>query len=156
MTDLHALTGHAVDFKASWHGFWTGQIGVWILTNGLRIVMLVLGAMLATFGGFVGARLEAQISRSERQRDAAPLPLAYRYRKYDLEDGLSLVVRAEMDGLLKGMEGDKTVSIRALLETDPKANGTEWRQKLDSQRGSVLATEVRNNGNKRWSMSSVQ
>ncbi|BBZ66423.1 mechanosensitive ion channel protein MscS [Mycolicibacterium insubricum] len=70
MTDLHALTGHAVDFKASWHGFWTGQIGVWILTNGLRIVMLVLGAMLAArlinwTAGWISRRIDAGFRESD-------------------------------------------------------------------------------------------
>lgn len=30
-----------------WHGFWRGEIGDWIITRGLRIVLLVIGAMLA-------------------------------------------------------------------------------------------------------------
>lgn len=31
-----------------WHGFWHGEIGVWILDKGLRITLLVLGAVLAS------------------------------------------------------------------------------------------------------------
>lgn len=30
-----------------WHNFWHGEIGEWILTKGLRITLLVLGALLA-------------------------------------------------------------------------------------------------------------
>ena len=29
-----------------WHDFWRGSIGEWIITRGLRIVMLVIAAML--------------------------------------------------------------------------------------------------------------
>jgi len=31
-----------------WHGFWHGEIGVWILDKGLRITLLLLGAVLAS------------------------------------------------------------------------------------------------------------
>ena len=38
------------------------------------------------------------------------------------------------------------LTIKALNEWDSKvANGVEWRQKLDMQRGAVLANELRNN-----------
>src|ERR1700709_1037443 len=30
-----------------WHDFWHGEIGQWIITRGLRIIMLVIVAMLA-------------------------------------------------------------------------------------------------------------
>lgn len=48
------------------------------------------------------------------------------------------------------------ISIRALNEFDSKSAGAggapEWRQKIDSQRGAIMATEIKNNGNKlaRW------
>lgn len=36
-------------------------------------------------------------------------------------------------------------------------NGVDWRQKLDSQRGAVLATELKNNSNKlaRWTCCAI-
>ncbi|MGO9928490.1 MAG: mechanosensitive ion channel family protein, partial [Mycobacterium sp.] len=30
-----------------WHDFWRGEIGEWIVTRGLRIVMLLIAAVLA-------------------------------------------------------------------------------------------------------------
>ncbi|HYX99282.1 MAG TPA: mechanosensitive ion channel family protein [Mycobacterium sp.] len=30
-----------------WHDFWHGEIGVWIITRGLRVIMLVIAAILA-------------------------------------------------------------------------------------------------------------
>lgn len=47
------------------------------------------------------------------------------------------------------------LSIKALNEWDSKlANGVEWRQKLDTQRGAVLANELRNNSCKlaKWTV----
>ena len=43
----------------------------------------------------------------------------------------------------------------ALNETDSKlSGGIDWRQKLESQRGAVLATELKNNSNKlaKWTV----
>lgn len=37
----------ALSLAPGWHSFWHGEIGVWIIGKGLRIVLLVLGAMLA-------------------------------------------------------------------------------------------------------------
>lgn len=40
------------------------------------------------------------------------------------------------------------LTLNALNEFDPKYSGVDWRQKLETQRGAVLATELKNNGNK--------
>jgi moderate conductance mechanosensitive channel len=37
----------AIEFAQRWHDFWRGGIGEWIITRGLRIVMLVIVAILA-------------------------------------------------------------------------------------------------------------
>ena len=53
------------------------------------------------------------------------------------------------------------VTIRALNEFDPRAQGAggapDWRSKLDSQRGAVVATEMKNNSCKlaKWTVQSV-
>ena len=80
------------------------------------------------------------------------VPVGYRYRKWDLGDGISLVARTEIDSVLKYQGQDAFVGVHALNEFDPKVSGVDWRQKLDSQRGAVLATELKNNGSKlsRW------
>ena len=30
-----------------WHDFWRGEIGQWVITRGLHVVMLLIGAVLA-------------------------------------------------------------------------------------------------------------
>lgn len=82
----------------------------------------------------------------------------YRYRKFDLstpDSPVELVVRAELDAVLpaatKG-QPRQYITIKTLNEFDNRAAGAggapDWRSKLDSQRGAVVATEMKNNGAK--------
>jgi len=75
-------------------------------------------------------------------------PIGYRYRKWDLGDGNILVCRCELNGVLEEYGKTKYLSIRALNEYDPKVTGIDWRQSLTTQRGVVLATELKNNSHK--------
>ncbi|KAI0217247.1 hypothetical protein L0F63_002875 [Massospora cicadina] len=75
---------------------------------------------------------------------------AYRYRLFPLTDTINMVVRTEIDAIQKGLDGsDSYILVRALNEFDFKAPGSggalDWRTKLDSQRGAVVATEMKNN-----------
>eukprot|EP00884_Botryococcus_braunii_P013268 jgi/Botrbrau1/21942/Bobra.0249s0065.1 len=74
--------------------------------------------------------------------------VAYRYRKFNIAEGTDLVVRCEIDGVINYKGQDQLLSIKALNEFDPKTTGVDWRQKLETQRGAVLATELKNNANK--------
>lgn len=50
------------------------------------------------------------------------------------------------------------MNLQALNEWDSRScNGVDWRRKLDSQRGAVLATELKNNSSKlaKWTMSAL-
>uniref|UniRef100_A0A665TG67 Eukaryotic translation initiation factor 3 subunit 7 n=1 Tax=Echeneis naucrates TaxID=173247 RepID=A0A665TG67_ECHNA len=80
--------------------------------------------------------------------------VAYRYRHWKLGDDIDLIVRCEHDGVMTGANGEVSfVNIKTLNEWDSRyCNGVDWRQKLDSQRGAVLATELKNNSYKlaRW------
>merc|ERR1712048_877561 len=78
---------------------------------------------------------------------------AYRYKKITLpgnskatdefEQGpVSMLVRTEVN--CKGDEPDDYISRKALNEFDIKANNS-WRTTLESQRGAILANEVKNN-----------
>lgn len=93
--------------------------------------------------------------------EGTPAVVAYRYRKWDLGDGMVVVARCELDGAYKptGDEEPEPISIRALNEYfDPNARrSTDWRGKLDTQRAAVLATEVKNNAAKlaRWTAEAV-
>ncbi|KAI9503121.1 hypothetical protein GGI25_001951 [Coemansia spiralis] len=105
---------------------------------------------------------------------------AYRYRVFDLsadaassdnegeEDAASesercfMAVRTEIDGFAPSAgQTQKQLFIRALTQHDISAVGggsaLDWRAKLDSQRGAVIATEMKNNGTKlaRWAFQAI-
>lgn len=93
---------------------------------------------------------------------------SYRYRRFDLSveadsEPLHLVVRTELDAVVKNnISGeDQFLVIKALNEFDNKAQGAggalDWRSKLSSQRGAVVATEMKNNSCKlaRWTTQSI-
>ncbi|CEL04494.1 Putative Eukaryotic translation initiation factor 3 subunit D [Aspergillus calidoustus] len=98
-------------------------------------------------------------------------PLAskgYKYRRFDLslesdEEPLDLIVRTEVDALVKNpVNGeDQQLIVKALNEFDSKAQGSggslDWRSKLYSQRGAVVATEMKNNSCKlaRWTTQAI-
>ncbi|KAJ2819166.1 hypothetical protein IWW50_005556, partial [Coemansia erecta] len=68
-------------------------------------------------------------------------------------DQCLVAVRTEVSGLLPaGANAHKQLFIRALTQHDIAAVGAgdalDWRQKLDSQRGAVIATEMKNNASK--------
>ncbi|MDH6242659.1 mechanosensitive ion channel family protein [Mycobacterium sp. OTB74] len=55
----------------SWHSFWRGSIGEWIITRGLRIVMLVIAAMLiARFVNWGAHRITSRIDERFQESDA--------------------------------------------------------------------------------------
>ncbi|GJJ07209.1 hypothetical protein Clacol_001409 [Clathrus columnatus] len=96
-------------------------------------------------------------------------PLAscgYRYRVFDLsvteEEEIKLALRTEVDAFVPATGTAKELlTIRTLNEFDPRAPGAggapDWRSKLDSQRGAVVATEMKNNSFKlaRWAVQSI-
>ncbi|KIO32786.1 hypothetical protein M407DRAFT_13823 [Tulasnella calospora MUT 4182] len=87
-------------------------------------------------------------------------PLAscgYRYRIFDLgideDDDFTIAVRTQVEAFLPAATPKgpaQLVTLRSLNEFDSKAPGSggapEWRAKLDTQRGAVVATEMKNNG----------
>lgn len=95
-----------------------------------------------------------------------PASVAYRYRKFKLDDKSTLVCRTELHGLVKKTQymtafalneytplpsaGDKAAGA-------PNRNVISWRDKIDSQRGAVLATELKNNSFKlaKWTAQSL-
>ncbi|KZS97794.1 translation initiation factor eIF-3, subunit D [Sistotremastrum niveocremeum HHB9708] len=97
-------------------------------------------------------------------------PLAscgYRYRLFDLslneDEDIKIVVRTEVDAYQPSTgKGDNgLMTIRTLNEFDSRAPGAggapDWRSKLDSQRGAVVATEMKNNSCKlaKWAAQSI-
>lgn len=91
---------------------------------------------------------------------------AYKYRRFDLslndEEPVFLIVRTELDAVMKSPSGeDLFLTVKALNEFDDRAQGSggalNWRTKLSSQRGAVVATEMKNNSCKlaRWTAQSI-
>lgn len=93
---------------------------------------------------------------------------AYKYRRFDLslekdEEPLHLIVRTELDAIVKNhISGeDQFLTLKALNEFDHKAQGAggalDWRSKLTSQRGAIVATEMKNNSCKlaRWTTQAI-
>mmetsp|Transcript_38756 Transcript_38756/g.74267 ORF Transcript_38756/g.74267 Transcript_38756/m.74267 type:complete len:544 (-) Transcript_38756:266-1897(-) len=84
-------------------------------------------------------------------------PVAYRYRKWKLGEEMSLVARCELQCALEYKGSQMLCTVKALNEFDPKVTGIDWRQKLENQRGAVIATELKNNANKlaKWTVQSL-
>ncbi|KAM0751791.1 translation initiation factor eIF-3, subunit D [Meredithblackwellia eburnea MCA 4105] len=98
-------------------------------------------------------------------------PLAscgYRYRKFDLSvhenEDVQIILRTEVDSFVKAAntsDEDTYITVKTLNEFDSRAQGSggapDWRSKLDSQRGAVVATEMKNNSSKlaRWAVQSI-
>jgi translation initiation factor 3 subunit D len=119
------------------------------------------------------------IESPEQMIPAAVSSGAERYRKWEMDD-VNLVLRTRVHACMQtknlvpapipdvdmescGDDLNETglVNIYALNEFDHRAPGSggsfEWRKKLDSQRGAVIATEMKNNAVKlaRWTIESL-
>ncbi|KAI6195853.1 Eukaryotic translation initiation factor 3 subunit D [Aphelenchoides besseyi] len=94
----------------------------------------------------------------------------YRYRKWNLGEMTSgdkkvplvVVARTELDGALVPPSGNtkdaQKLTIKAFNEWDSSlSGGVQWRTKLDVQKASVLATEMKNNGSKlsKWTLQAI-
>ncbi|KAG5184183.1 eukaryotic initiation factor 3 d subunit [Tribonema minus] len=87
-----------------------------------------------------------------------PSSVAYRYRRFSLGPELNIVARCELHGIVQKRGEQQYMTAYALNEWDSKlAGAVDWRQKLDSQRGAVLATELKNNAAKlaKWTAQSI-
>jgi len=86
-------------------------------------------------------------------------PVGYRYRKWSLGNDIHLVARTEHDAVQHGPNNEmQFINLKALNEWDSRhSGGVEWRQKLDTQRGAVLANELKNNACKlaKWTVQAV-
>eukprot|EP00469_Lotharella_globosa_P011562 CAMPEP_0167781286 /NCGR_PEP_ID=MMETSP0111_2-20121227/5849_1 /TAXON_ID=91324 /ORGANISM="Lotharella globosa, Strain CCCM811" /LENGTH=553 /DNA_ID=CAMNT_0007671933 /DNA_START=1 /DNA_END=1662 /DNA_ORIENTATION=+ len=78
-----------------------------------------------------------------------PAPIAYHYRRWYLGNDRDLVVRCELNGY-ETRKGKRHYFIsRAINEWNSKLSGNiDYRLKLESQSGAVLAAEMKNNKNK--------
>lgn len=85
--------------------------------------------------------------------------VAYRYRKWNLGNDIQLICRCEIDAVQQGSNNEvQFINVKALNEWDSRhSGGVDWRQKLDTQRGAVLANELKNNACKlaKWTAQAV-
>ena len=60
----------AAGFAPGWSNFWHGEYGVWIITRGVRIALLVVGALLAArFISWTARRITQRIDAQYQQTD---------------------------------------------------------------------------------------
>lgn len=60
----------ALPLADRWHDFWAGEIGVWILTTGLRIALLLIGGLLAArFINWAAQRVVRRIDAEYQESD---------------------------------------------------------------------------------------
>ncbi|MGO9382365.1 MAG: mechanosensitive ion channel family protein [Mycobacterium sp.] len=65
-----------------WHDFWRGEIGEWIITRGLRIVMLLIAAVLAVrFVTWVAQHVTRQLDEGFAESDALVRSEATKHRQ---------------------------------------------------------------------------
>jgi small-conductance mechanosensitive channel len=65
-----------------WHDFWRGNIGEWIITRGLRIVMLLIAAVLAVrFVTWVAQQVTRQLDEGFAESDALVRSEATKHRQ---------------------------------------------------------------------------
>lgn len=60
----------ALPLADQWHGFWHGDIGSWLLTRGVRIALLVIGALLtARLINWISRRVTRRIDAEYQESD---------------------------------------------------------------------------------------
>jgi small conductance mechanosensitive channel len=60
----------AFDLASRWHGFWRGDIGIWILDRGVRIALLLIGGLLAArFINWTAQRITRRIDAEYQESD---------------------------------------------------------------------------------------
>jgi translation initiation factor 3 subunit D len=73
--------------------------------------------------------------------DVTPPKVAFKYKTVKFADQFTAIVRTE----LSGVEKDKPILVRSLVETGPKF---DWKTKLDMQRGAVITEEIKKSNNR--------
>jgi small-conductance mechanosensitive channel len=69
-TNFYAASYLAFDWDQKWHGFWAGGIGSWIVTRGLKIVLLIIFASLAArFINWAAQKITRRIDASFQESD---------------------------------------------------------------------------------------
>lgn len=60
----------AIGFSEGWRDFWNGEVGIWLMTRGLPIALLVIGSLLAArFISWVARRVTRRIDAEYQESD---------------------------------------------------------------------------------------
>jgi len=104
-------------------------------------------------------RFDEENPFADQDEEGEVASVAYRYRRWDLGNDLNLICRCEIDAVQQGSNNEmQFINLKALNEWDSRhSGGVDWRQKLDTQRGAVLANELKNNACKlaKWTVQSI-
>ncbi|WP_156623145.1 mechanosensitive ion channel family protein [Mycobacterium sp. 1164966.3] len=72
----------AISMAQRWHDFWRGHFGDWIINRGLRIVLLLIGAVLAVrFVTWVAQQITRQLDEGFAESDALVRSEATKHRQ---------------------------------------------------------------------------
>lgn len=72
----------ALPLVDQWRGFWNGQLGEWILTKGLNILLLLIGSLLiARFINWAALRISRRIEANSQETDALVRSEASKHRQ---------------------------------------------------------------------------
>ena len=93
----------------------------------------------------------------DQSKGTEPASVAYRYRKFALDDKTTLVCRTELHGLVKKQHYMTAFALNEYNPTPNNPQSVSWRDRIDSQRGAVFANELKNNSFKlaKWTAQSL-
>ena len=128
--------------------------------NGVQKLAEEATLMSAAYSAQVASEEPEVVLGEERKVpvEDAPSGVAYRYRKWQLNEKRDAIVRTEVNGVSESRGQNALLCARALLEYDSKVSQTvDWRAKIETQRGAVIATELKNNSNKlaKWTCCAI-
>jgi len=128
--------------------------------NGVQKLAEEATLMSAAYSAQVASEEPEVVLGEERKVpvEDAPSGVAYRYRKWQLNEKRDAIVRTEVNGVAESRGQSALLCARALLEYDSKVSQTvDWRAKIETQRGAVIATELKNNSNKlaKWTCCAI-
>lgn len=81
--------------------------------------------------------------------------VGYKYRLFDLGDGINALIRCEFDAY--SLADKSCINIKSLLEWGTKPQMQNWRAEFENYSGSTLAGEIKNNSCKiaKWTSSAI-
>lgn len=85
------------------------------------------------------------------------VPIAFKYRKWQLSENVSVLVRTEVDSFIEEADNSKVfVKLFAVNEYDAKITGG-YKEKLENKKGQVFANEIKNNSCKmsKWALKAM-